>query len=259
MKIQKKFNERQGHWILARAGKKVLRPGGRELTQKLIENLNITSDDDVVEFAPGLGMTANLACAKQPNSYTGIDINEEASRLASRRIKYAKKNMMIADASHTLLPDAFASKVYGEAILTMQSDSHKKEIIHEASRILKPGGYFGLHELGLCPDDLSGHEKKNIQKELSENIRVNARPMTMTEWKKLLEGEGFSVVTELTHPMHLLEPGRLIKDEGFFRTLRFVFNVLFHCEIRRRVKNMRRIFRKHKEHINALAIVAKKI
>lgn len=259
MKIQKEFNEHQGHWILARAGKKVLRPGGIELTRKLIEKLNITSDDDVVEFAPGLGMTANLVCNKNPKSYTGIDINEEAARLASRRIKYHRKKMIIADASHTTLPDAFASKVYGEAILTMQSDKHKKEIIHEAARILKPGGYFGLHELGLTPDNLSEDDKSIIYKELSKNIRVNARPMTMTEWSRLLAEEGFRVTVSESLPMHLLEPGRIIKDEGFFRSVRFVCKVLSHREIRKRVKSMRKTFKKHKEHIHAVAIVAKKI
>lgn len=42
-----------GHWVLARMGKRVLRPGGKELTLKMIQNLNITSQDEVVEFAPG--------------------------------------------------------------------------------------------------------------------------------------------------------------------------------------------------------------
>ena len=35
------INRRQGHWILAKMGKKVLRPGGKELTLKLIKNLEI--------------------------------------------------------------------------------------------------------------------------------------------------------------------------------------------------------------------------
>ena len=50
----------QGHWLLARMGKRVLRPGGKELTIKLIRSLNITTEDSVVEFAPGLGVTASI-------------------------------------------------------------------------------------------------------------------------------------------------------------------------------------------------------
>ena len=49
-----------GHWLLARLGKRVLRPGGIGLTEKLLRSLSIGPNDDVVEFAPGLGVTARL-------------------------------------------------------------------------------------------------------------------------------------------------------------------------------------------------------
>lgn len=48
----------QGHWLLSKMGKKVLRPGGKQLTIKLIKALNITHEDNVIEFAPGIGLTA---------------------------------------------------------------------------------------------------------------------------------------------------------------------------------------------------------
>ena len=44
-----------GHWLLARLGKRVLRPGGLELTSRLLANLAIGPADAVVELAPGLG------------------------------------------------------------------------------------------------------------------------------------------------------------------------------------------------------------
>lgn len=47
-----------GHWLLASLGKRVLRPGGLELTRILISRLRPTRADDIVEFAPGLGVTA---------------------------------------------------------------------------------------------------------------------------------------------------------------------------------------------------------
>lgn len=48
------FAKAQGHWILAKMGKRVLRPGGKELTKKLVSELHIQQDDDLVEFAPAL-------------------------------------------------------------------------------------------------------------------------------------------------------------------------------------------------------------
>ncbi|HCD33381.1 MAG TPA: SAM-dependent methyltransferase, partial [Phycisphaerales bacterium] len=38
-----------GHWVLARLGKRVLRPGGVELTRWMIDSLGIGQDDRVVE------------------------------------------------------------------------------------------------------------------------------------------------------------------------------------------------------------------
>lgn len=259
MAIERKLNEKQGHWILAKAGKKVLRPGGRELTKILIDEMDISESDDVVELAPGLGFTANLACAKKPGSYTGVDNNEQAAALARKNIRYDKINVIVADASETTLPDAVATKVYGEAMLTMQPLEHKKEIIKEAARILKPGGYYGIHELGLQPDGISDEIKQSVYKELSANIRVHARPLTTAEWTELLEENGFRVIKVSHNPMHLLEPKRVIQDEGFFRTLKIMFNVLTHKELRLRIMQMRKTFRKHQNNINAVAIVAQKV
>ena len=55
-----RMHPNQGHWFLAKMGKRVLRPGGRELTQKLIQHLQITKEDYIVEFAPGTRFTANI-------------------------------------------------------------------------------------------------------------------------------------------------------------------------------------------------------
>ena len=258
MAIEEKLNEKQGHWILAKVGKKVLRPGGRELTKVLMKNMDINPTDDVVEFAPGLGFTAALTCAMKPNSYTGIDNNKQASALAQKNVHYDKMTMIVADASETTLPADYASKVYGEAMLTMQSLEHKKAIIKEAARILKPGGYYGIHELGLQPDDISEEVKQLVYKDLSTNIRVHARPLTVREWRALLEEEGFEIIKVDTNAIALLEPKRVLQDEGLFRMLKIIFNVLTHSDLRKRIFQMRRTFRKHKKDINAVAIVAQK-
>ncbi len=50
-----KAEKMPGHWLLARLGKRVLRPGGRQLTQHMIEALNVQPHDAVIEFVPGLG------------------------------------------------------------------------------------------------------------------------------------------------------------------------------------------------------------
>lgn len=258
MQTENKFNEHQGHWMLAKLGKRVLRPGGRELTEKLIAGLGITSKDDIVEFAPGLGFTANIACGYQPKSYIGVDLNEEAATIARKRIKYNKARIINANAAQSTLPDAYANKVYGEAMLTMQPLEQKKAIIGEAFRILKNGGYYGIHELGIKPDDVEEAVKEDIYKELSETIRVHARPMTTAEWTSLLEEQGFKVIKVEHNPMLLLERSRMIQDEGWLRVLLVTFNLLRFPEIRKQIKKMKACFRKHRENLDAVAIMAQK-
>ena len=258
MSIEEKLNEKQGHWILAKVGKKVLRPGGRELTKILMDNMDINPSDDVVEFAPGLGFTAAIACAKKPNSYIGVDNNLQAAELARKNVKYNKVKFIIADASETSLPSGHATKVYGEAMLTMQPQEHKKAIIKEAARLLKPGGYYGIHELGLQPENISEEIKQSVYKDLSSTIRVHARPLTISEWSQLLEDEGFEIVKVESNAMALLEFSRVIADEGFFRTLKIIYNVITHADLRKRILQMRKTFKKHKNDINAVAIVARK-
>ena len=254
-----KLNTAQGHWLLAKMGKKVLRPGGKELTLQLINGLHIGNTDKVVEFAPGLGFTASITLKNNPKNYTGVELNEEAARILRKNINGKDREIIVGNASESNLPDNTSDKVYGEAMLTMHADHKKSEIIKEASRILKKGGLYGIHELGLTPNELKKTTKAKIQRELAEVIKVNARPLTEAEWKNLLVKEGFKIVEVFKNPMHLLEPKRVIQDEGFFRSLKIMFNVITHPKARKRILEMRKVFRKYKGQMNAIAIVAEKI
>ena len=179
-----------GHWILARMGKRVLRPGGRELTEKLVSALKINPEDDVVEFAPGLGFTANLVLQYKPHSYVGLERDESAAAETRQLLNGSSQRVQLGDAANSGLEDECATVVYGEAMLTMQSDPHKKRIVNEAVRLLKSGGRYGIHELCLKPDNISDESKKEIQYELAQAIRVNARPLTIDEWKSLFRRQG---------------------------------------------------------------------
>ncbi|MDO4230057.1 MAG: rRNA adenine N-6-methyltransferase family protein [Capnocytophaga sp.] len=253
------MNTQQGHWLLAKMGKKVLRPGGKELTQKMIDGLAITNDDEVVEFAPGLGFTAQMTLAKNPKSYIGVELDTEAAE--KLRKKFAKDNVQIINknAAETEFPEQVATKVYGEAMLTMQADHRKAEIIREAHRILKSNGLYAIHELGLKPDNIEAETKATIQRELAQAIKVNARPLTISEWTKIIEDEGFKVIKVETNPMHLLEKKRMIQDEGILRTLKINFNMLINPDARKRIQAMRKVFRTYQNNLNAVAIIAQKI
>jgi len=248
----------QGHWILAKMGKKVLRPGGKELTRKLINGLSINSKSEVVEFAPGLGYTASLVAEKKPKTYTGVELDENAAELLRKKLNAPNQKIVTGNAAGSGLAESSANVVYGEAMLTMQADHRKSEIIKEAYRLLKPGGLYGIHELSL-DNSTDENSKAEIQRELALAIKVNARPLTKNEWKVLLENEGFKIRKVMTNPMSLLEPKRVIDDEGLLRAIKIGVNILTHPDARKRILNMRKIFHKYREQLGAIAIVAEKI
>ena len=252
------YSRMPGHWLLARMGKRVLRPGGIELTQQMLDALDIGGGDEVVEFAPGLGVTARTALAREPRSYTGIERDEDAARHVRSYLSGESRRCLVGHAEGTGLSDGSASVVYGEAMLTMQTSAQKVAIVAEAARVLRAGGRYGIHELALEPDDLSDSTKTKIQQDLSAAIHVRARPLTASEWRELLAAHGFVVTKHVNAPMHLLEPRRLIRDEGLARALRFIWNVATTPAARQRVRAMHGLFRRYADHLAATAIVAVK-
>jgi hypothetical protein len=244
-----------GHWLLARLGKRVLRPGGLDLTRSMLQSLAIRRADAVVEFAPGLGVTTQLVVDLQPASYIGVEENKAAAERFGSMLTNNRHKCLIASASDTGLPANSASVVFGEAMLTMQGPIQKSEIVREAARILKAGGRYGIHELCLAPDDLDEAIKVEIQHVLSQAIHVGARPLTASEWCALLDAAGFNLRAEVFRPMRLLYPGRLIRDEGWRGALRFAWNLCRDAEARQRVSAMHRVFTKYRSHLAAIMLV----
>lgn len=254
-----KADKMPGHWLLARLGKRVLRPGGLAMTQSLLAALKIGTEDDVVELAPGLGLTARLILDKGPRSYVGIERDRTAAAWTAERLPdVSNASVRVGSAEDTGLADDTASVVIGEAMLSMNTAEHKHRIMSEAYRVLRPGGRYAIHELSIIPDDVDPEVKKDIEATLSAAIHVGARPLTESEWCAALKRAGFTIETIEHAPMNLLRPARLVADEGFWRALRFIKNVLSDGDARRRVLLMRRTFHKHRAHLNAISIVARK-
>ncbi|MGB3605122.1 methyltransferase domain-containing protein [Gordonia sp. (in: high G+C Gram-positive bacteria)] len=245
-----------GHWLLARMGKRVLRPGGLELTEQMLADADL-ADADVVELAPGLGKTATEILSRNPKSYVGIEADPQAVALTSAAIA-GRGAVHEAEAEATGLADDSADAVVGEAMLTMQTDRGKTEIINEAFRVLRPGGRYAIHELALHPDTLPDEAKTEIRKALARSIKVNARPLTEREWRTILEDAGFVVEKVGFAPMALLETRRVIADEGIVGTLKIVVNVLRNGAARKRILAMRSVFNKYQHEMAAIELIARK-
>jgi ubiquinone/menaquinone biosynthesis C-methylase UbiE len=247
-----------GHWLLARLGKRVLRPGGIELTTRMLSRLAIRNTDRVLELAPGLGATARCVLTADPASYIAVDRDADAVASVSALLAGTRHEVRLGQAHETGLPDGSRDVVLGEAMLTMNPMALKQRIVEEAYRVLTVGGRYAIHELSLVPDDMGDAEQQQIERDLSLAIHVGARPLTVGQWRSLLESAGFVVESVDQAPMHLLESRRFVQDEGLWRTVRFVWNLLRDRAAVARVREMREVFRRHESRMGAVAIVARK-
>ena len=245
-----------GHWVLARLGKRVLRPGGLALTRRMLAALRVGHQDDVIEFAPGMGITTQLTTALEPHSYVAVERDEAAAKIVSGYLHGDNQRCVPGNAADTGLPAESASVVYGEAMLTMHPENIKRGIVSEAYRLLRSTGRYGIHEMCLVSETLDENERRETERALTGVVHHGVRPLTVSEWQALLKSEGFSIQSTEVTSMNLLEPRRLISDEGLAGTLRFAWNVIRDAEARRRVLEMRSIFRRHRNELGAVAIVA---
>ena len=245
-----------GHWVLARAGKRVLRPGGAALSAAMLSHAGLAGVD-VVELAPGLGRTAAEIIKAHPASYTAIDRDPDAARRVAAVVGDLG-TVRQGEAADTGLDEASADVVVGEAMLTMQGDKGKASIVAEAARVLRPGGRYAIHELGVTPDDIDEDYYTQLRRDLARSIHVNARPMTAAAWKELMEGAGLVVDWVDTAPMALLKVGRNIRDEGLGSFLRIARNVAADKALRRRVQEMARTFKRYEKDMVGIALVAHK-
>jgi len=252
-----KTEKMPGHWVLARLGKRVLRPGGMELTKRMLAALRIQATDDVVEFAPGMGITARLTIHASPHSYTAVERDEAAANVVRSYLHGERYRVVKGSAAETGLHGSSATVVYGEAMLTMQTAETKRAIVKEAYRLLKVEGRYGIHEMCLLSevDEIS---KRETERALTNVVHHGVKPLSIPEWRSLLASEGFEIQTVATAPMGLLNPVRLFRDEGFAGALRFIFNLLRDTEARARVLEMRRTFHRYRKQIGAVTIVASK-
>lgn len=246
------------HWLLARLGKRVLRPGGRETTAWLLEQASIGAGDDVVELAPGMGATAALLLARHPRSYVGVERDGAAAATAEeavRRAGHAAARIAVGDAASVPLGDGAASLVVGEAMLSMATEAQKRRIVAEAARVLRSGGRYLVHELAFEGSD---EAREAAERDMSQHIHVGVRIHDEAGWRALFTEAGLSVRTVRTGPMRLLEPGRVLSDEGLARTALFLFRLATEPRARKRVLEVRRCFRRHAAGLRSIAIVVDK-
>ena len=245
-----------GYEVLAAAGKKMLRPGGKVATELLFEWADFQPGETVLELAASFGFSSIALAERFGVKVVGVEKNSDSVARARANIAAAgltdRVEIVEADIFHLdRIPEQF-DYVLAEAILTMQSASGKAKIISGICDRLKPGGKFLSHEL------LAINQEAEIHQALSEVIRVNSTPLSESNWIAVYQNAGLQVEKHQTGVMGLLNGWRMIEDEGFVDTVRILWNILSKPQIRDRVLAMRRVFQKYHRDLGYIILCATK-
>ncbi|MEW5860918.1 MAG: class I SAM-dependent methyltransferase [Cyanobacteriota bacterium] len=250
------FQTATGHQVLAAAGKKMLRPGGRMATEQLFQWADFQAGETVLELASSFGYSAIALAQRYGVRVVGVEKNPESVARARSNIEAAgltgQVEIIEGDVFHL---DAISEQfdyVLAEAILTMQSVPGKAKILAGVRDRLKSGGKFLCHEL------LARNQEAEIHQALAQVIRVNSTPLSEANWLAACEAAGLQVQQHQTGSMGLLNLRRVLQDEGVVDTLRILWNVLTHPQLRKRVLAMRRVFQQYQQDLGYIVLSAKR-
>lgn len=249
------FATAPGHEVLAAAGKKILRPGGKAATEQLFAWADFQPGETVLELAASFGESAIAIAKRFDVKVVGIEKNPDSVAKARDNIKAAglsdRITIIEGDIFHLeKITDKF-DYVLAEAILTMQSNTGKVKILSAIKNFLKPNGKFLSHEMLVC------NNESQVRKSLSQTIRVNANPLTLTEWREVCQEAGLTLEQQQTGKMGLLNFGQMIRDEGLLGTVQIFWNVLSNHNLRQRILQMRRNFQQQRHNIRYIVFWAK--
>ena len=205
-----------GHNFLARLGKKRLRPGGITATNWLIEQGQFSKDSHVLEVACNMCTTSIELAQTYGCSVEGVDRDPKALEKARANICEAGLDELVhvqqANAMKLPFPDDSFDIIINEA---------KIKAIKEYLRVLKPGGRLLTHDVSFTEE---GMEEQLAS--LRQTINANVEPLHVADWQKLFEEQGFSSVKLNYGKLTLMSIPGMIKDEGFWGTLRITYRGL---------------------------------
>ncbi|MBD1909453.1 MULTISPECIES: class I SAM-dependent methyltransferase [unclassified Leptolyngbya] len=250
------FQTAPGHQVMAAAGKKILRPGGRAATEQLFQWAGFQPGETVLELASSFGYSAIALAQRYGVRVVGVERDPESVARARANIKAAGLEGQVEVIEGNIfnlehIPGQF-DYVLAEAILTMQSQPGKAKILQGICDRLKPGGHFLSHEM-----QVQGREDE-IRKALAETIRTNATPLSETNWMEAYETAGLHVVQHKAGPMGLLDPAQIVRDEGWADTVKFFWNALTQKTIRDRLLAMRNVFKQYQQELGYIVLYAER-
>jgi len=186
------------------------RPGGLELTKRLLQAVGLDETSRVLDIACGCGTTAVFIAEQYQASVVGIDISpvmiDSSRKNVEEKGLSQKIKLVTGSAEHLPFPDNTFNTVINECSFTL-ADSRR--IAGEMTRVLKHGGKVLISNVFLREDTGGGESDSGCL----TNCLATARPLA--EQVGCLTESGFRDINTEDHSRVLKEMTlRLIMQKG---------------------------------------------
>ena len=128
--------------------------GGRLATDKLIDQLNFSEQDHVLDVGCGLGGAARYVATKYKNHVTGIDLSSEYIETGKALCGWLKLDEYITLKQGSALCMPCQDNAFDGAYMLHvgMNIEDKVSLFSEIYRVLKPGAFFGVYDIMLQKD-----------------------------------------------------------------------------------------------------------
>jgi ubiquinone/menaquinone biosynthesis C-methylase UbiE len=123
--------------------------GGRLATDHLLDQLNFSELDHVLDVGCGLGGAARYVVNKYNNSVTGIDLTQEYIDVGKALCAWVGLEKQVALCQGSALSMPFEDEAFDGAIILHvgMNIEDKAKLFSEVYRVLRPGASFGVYDV----------------------------------------------------------------------------------------------------------------
>jgi cyclopropane fatty-acyl-phospholipid synthase-like methyltransferase len=202
-----------GYW---EKGIKSQRRASRRMNEKVVEKINITKDDYVLDAGCGIGGNVVWLAQTYGCKVVGVTIVPEQIETAKRRAKEAGVEelceFILMDYMDLQFPDETFSVVMGlESICYANPKGDFTKGVH---RVLKPGGRFGMADGFASKEVYEGKDKWTMDRWM-DGWKLNNLD-TPEQWKGYAKDLGFASVNYENITKNVMPSSRILFAWSFF-------------------------------------------
>ena len=181
--------------------------GGRLATDNLLDQLNFSESDHILDVGCGLGGASRYIASKYNNCVTGIDLTQEYIEVGKELSAWIGLDKQVSLYQGSALAMPFEDEAFDGAVMMhvgMNIDD-KARLFAEVYRVLRPGACFGVYDIMQINN---GELAYPVPWSTDDTTSKLATP---DHYEQALTDAGFTVGTHNTRRDFAL---------GFFRQLR---------------------------------------